>query len=347
MFSPLGQLSALDTLTTVLCTLHLHTAQAQSNVEVSELSRVVVFPSGWSIQVHKDQNRKHDIDEFGKNKRDYQFGSNHVNLQYHQSPSPSPVNYYQHSGGFDLKPPASPWSNQFYQPNYQIQQNNLASLLGKCSEQNLYYCKELFAKQLVQHVREMVTYHNGLDPYFLSVILGKLPSLDSGRTPFTHTEIRTETDLLDNEIPNYKPQINPQRPEKGHLYSSNAQWNPIAWQNNFNPKPIAQSWNDYYRPQEPTTPSNYRPYFMVPQANDYFKPLGYNYDPLLTFPYKNGAQDGFREVKEYPHSHHKSKVCNPCAPSNSQDQIDIRNKVPEQQDTTNKNDNSTVPTSRA
>lgn len=316
--------------------------------------------------MNKDPHRKHETNvKLAKNKRDYQVGSGYSSHQQ----SPSPVNYYA-SGGFDLKPPASPWSNQFYpannqfhsnnfyQPSSQLQQTNLASLLAKCSERNLYYCKELFAKQLVQHVREMVTYRNGLDPYFFSTILGSLPSMDSWKAPFARTEIRTETDLLDNEIPQYEPQLPPmafQRPEKGHVYQTNTQWNPVSWNAGYSSKPTTlgiHSWNEhpYYKPQDHSSPQFYpnaKPYFQVPQGTDYFKPSAINHiDPPLHFPYNNGAhQDGVRESKDYPvNVPSKPKVCNPCAPSSGQN-IDIRHKAEVQQET--KLDNSTVPTSRA
>ncbi|KAI5711963.1 hypothetical protein M8J75_004638 [Diaphorina citri] len=320
----------------------------------------VTICQGWSIQVNRDFNRKQEADvKYGKHiKREYQAGSSHFNHQQ----SPSPVNYYQNTPhyhpAYDLKPPDSPWSNQFYQPNHQFQQQNLASLLAKCSERNLYYCKELLAKQLVQHVREMVTYRSGLDPYLLSVILGNLPSIESWRTPLTHTEIRTETDLLDNEIPHYGTQISFQRPDKGHFYPSSSQWTPGSSYDTYHPRPIVHSWNEipFYKSQAPSISSfssgydpNLKPHFKVPQSTDHFKPSGISFDAPLSFPYNNGisgAHEGIRESKEFPSNpHHKHKVCHPCAPSISQEQlIDLRNKTEQQE---SKNDNSTLPTSRA
>lgn len=300
--------------------------------------------------MNKDLARRQEVDlRLNKSKREYQVQG---------SQSPSPVNYYQNSNAYDLKPPGSHWSNQFYPPNNQFhasynpfqhahnqfqQQNNqqqepnLAALLVKCSERNLYHCKELLAKQLVQHVREMVTYRSGLDPYLLSAIFGS----SSYKAPFL-TEIRAEADVVNNEIPRdegakFQP---PERP----LYETHTQWYPASFYNGYNPRPMTEAWPEFpsWKQETPTVSGyhpNFKPHIKVPHSTDYFRPSGiHGYDPPLSFSH---SQNGFRESKQFPlNSEQNAKVCNPCAPS-TQNQIDIRKKP---EDNTN---NSTIPTSRA
>lgn len=307
--------------------------------------------------MNKDLPPRQEADlRLNKNKRDYQVGLQHQ--------SPSPVNYYQNSGGYDIRPPGSPWSNQFYpaknqfytppssynplqqtsnqfyqpgnqfyQPNTQPQEPNFNAFLSKCSERNIYYCKELLAKQLVQHVREMVTYRSGLDPYLFAAIFGssstKAPNIREG-----------DIDLLDNEITRDEGKIHV--PERPPFYESHTQWYPAL----FYARPMTQVWPEFPSWKVPETVSGYRPHlkphFKVPQSSDYFKPTGIHaYDPPLSLSH---SQDGFRESKQFSfNSEQKSKICNPCVPS-PQNQIDIRKKP---EDLSTDSTNSTIPTSRA